>query len=361
MSTGAGNSNFFSIAEFSGVTAVVDTFGQGTYNPGAGSAGLTAAATLSLTQAGDLVLGTSYMFASSPLGNIPNNPPNTVQVNNNSGDGIFTWGVAAVTGNYNASIFEWGSPINDSSYIFAALKTPLVTNFSGGANGDFYFDTTNSVLYGPKAAGAWPQFGHTIPGTAVLPNSVLAGPLNSDGLSAPASFRPLVPNDIPSGITYAASTNYTFSAYDNGRMVVFSFGNITSAATLPNPATLPVGWFCYVSYFGINSSGTLTITSPSGHYINVFGEQSIELFGGNNSFGQGFVLCTDGTNYYTMLGVGLQYLTLSVPSEFSVSGSPAQSPQGALSFSKASQSANYVWAGPSSGSAAQPTFRTLVP
>ena len=363
MSTGGGNSTFFSIAEFSGITTTVDTTGQGTFNPGAAYAGATGAATtLSLTQAGDLILGVSYMSGSSPLGMSPVNPPNTVQINvAGSNNGIFTWGVATVAGSYNASIFEWAI-LNESSFIFTAIKTPLVTNFSGGANGDFYLDATNSVLYGPKAAGVWPQFGHTIPGLAVPSNSVLAGPLNSDGLNAPATFRPLVANDISSGITYfSLDGNYNFSASDKGKTVVFYASDYTSATgTLPNPATLPAGWFCYVGYYQ-SSNGTLTISAPSPHHINGNNIQSITLAGGPNTQGQGIVICTDGNYYYTMNGMGLQYITLSVPSEFSVGGSPVSGAQGALSFTKANQNANYFWAGPMSGVAAQPTFLPLAP
>ncbi len=52
-------------------------------------------------------------------------------------------------------------------------------------------------------------------------------------------------------------------------------------------------------------------------------------------------------------------VALTVPAEFSVSGSPITT-SGTLAVSKANESANAVWAGPTSGSAAQPTFRALV-
>lgn len=52
-------------------------------------------------------------------------------------------------------------------------------------------------------------------------------------------------------------------------------------------------------------------------------------------------------------------VALTVPAEFSVSGSPVTS-SGTLAVTKANESANTVWAGPTSGSAAQPTFRALV-
>jgi len=59
-------------------------------------------------------------------------------------------------------------------------------------------------------------------------------------------------------------------------------------------------------------------------------------------------------------GVGtVTSVALTVPSEFSVSGSPVTT-SGTLAVSKANQSANGVFAGPTSGGAAAPTFRALV-
>ena len=52
-------------------------------------------------------------------------------------------------------------------------------------------------------------------------------------------------------------------------------------------------------------------------------------------------------------------VALSLPDIFSVSGSPVSS-AGTLTASLATQAANYVWAGPNTGSAAAPTFRALV-
>ncbi|MDD4984476.1 MAG: hypothetical protein PHQ43_01605, partial [Dehalococcoidales bacterium] len=60
------------------------------------------------------------------------------------------------------------------------------------------------------------------------------------------------------------------------------------------------------------------------------------------------------TGLGTVTSVGL-----SAPAEFTVSGSPVTT-SGTLTFSKANQNANLVYAGPSSGAAAAPAFRALV-
>lgn len=59
-----------------------------------------------------------------------------------------------------------------------------------------------------------------------------------------------------------------------------------------------------------------------------------------------------GTGTVTSVG-------LSLPAEFAVSGSPVTT-TGTLTGTKATQSANTVWAGPTSGGVAQPAFRALV-
>lgn len=58
-------------------------------------------------------------------------------------------------------------------------------------------------------------------------------------------------------------------------------------------------------------------------------------------------------------GGSVTSVALSMPAEFSVSGSPVTS-SGTLTVSKANQSANQVFAGPTSGGATTPAFRALV-
>ncbi len=58
-------------------------------------------------------------------------------------------------------------------------------------------------------------------------------------------------------------------------------------------------------------------------------------------------------------GGSVTSVALTVPAEFSVSGSPVTT-AGTLAVSKANQTANQVYAGPTSGGAAAPAFRALV-
>lgn len=63
--------------------------------------------------------------------------------------------------------------------------------------------------------------------------------------------------------------------------------------------------------------------------------------------------------WITLPATGVTSVALSAPNIFSVSGSPVTS-TGTLALSLATQTANYVWAGPTSGGSATPTFRALV-
>lgn len=74
-----------------------------------------------------------------------------------------------------------------------------------------------------------------------------------------------------------------------------------------------------------------------------------------------YVLQTDGTDTsWAPAGSGtVTSVAISAPSEFSVTGSPVTT-SGTLTLTKANQNANLIYAGPSSGGAAAPTFRSLV-
>lgn len=77
----------------------------------------------------------------------------------------------------------------------------------------------------------------------------------------------------------------------------------------------------------------------------------------------GFVLQTDGSGntswVATTSGGTVTSVGLSLPGIFTVSGSPVTT-TGTLTGTLATQSANLVWAGPTTGAASAPTFRSLV-
>lgn len=75
--------------------------------------------------------------------------------------------------------------------------------------------------------------------------------------------------------------------------------------------------------------------------------------------GNGERLTYENGNWTNEVGGGISSVGLTMPSEFSVAPSSITS-SGSFGVTKANQSANLVYAGPSSGSPGQPTFRALV-
>lgn len=73
-----------------------------------------------------------------------------------------------------------------------------------------------------------------------------------------------------------------------------------------------------------------------------------------NEFGL-ILSATDGGT----TGAALESIALVVPSEWSVTGSPVTGPSGTFTISKSVQTANTIYAGPTTGAPAAPTFRSL--
>lgn len=135
-------------------------------------------------------------------------------------------------------------------------------------------------------------------------------------------------------------------------------------------------WYWLRDNSGGGGSGTVTniaTTAPiTGGPITTTGTLGIDAFTGDSGSGgaKGAVpapavgdatkfLKGDGT--WASAGGGSGTVTSvaqTVPAEFSITGSPITG-AGTLAIDKATQSANTVWAGPNSGSAAQPAFRAL--
>jgi hypothetical protein len=150
-----------------------------------------------------------------------------------------------------------------------------------------------------------------------------------------------------SGTDYAPATSGTSILYGNG---AGGFSNVT----------IGLG----VSFVG----GTLSATGSGGTITSVTGTAPISSSGGttpNISITQssattnGYLSSTDWNTFNNKGSGSVTSVALSLPSIFSVSGSPVTT-SGTLTGTLTTQTANTVFAGPSTGSAATPTFRALV-
>ncbi|MBI5219967.1 MAG: tail fiber domain-containing protein [Bacteroidia bacterium] len=254
-----------------------------------------------------------------------------------------------------------------------------------GVDGDFYINTTSNTIFGPKTGGTWGT-GTSLVGPAgtYTPGTGISIASNTISLSSPVSIA----NGGTNASSYTANqfllyngTAFTASGYSNT-----SFANAThSHTTLTRGSGLTGSNYdgstatTWAIDFGTGATQVATgnhthtqlhnqshaITSTSDHtagnwklfYSNGSGQVTELSFGTS-----GQVLSSTGassTPSWTTPTLGtVTSVGLSMPSVFSVSGSPVTS-SGTLTASFNSQTANYVFAAPN-GSAGTPTFRALV-
>lgn len=130
----------------------------------------------------------------------------------------------------------------------------------------------------------------TINGASTLVlNSGMAAFLFSDG----ANYRAIVLDRAGISVNAQTGTSYTYLSGDRGKLVTHTNGSAI-AATLPQ-ATGAFGsaWFMWVQNRG---AGTVTITPTTS---TIDGAASLAL-----TTNQGCLIASDGTNYYTVRGIG---------------------------------------------------------
>ena len=203
----------------------------------------------------------------------------------------------------NVTITDDGS----GNFTIATVNSGTVS--SVGLSMPSIFTVTNSPVTGSGTL--------TVTLNTETAGTVFAGP--ATGVPAVPTFRALVSTDIPA-LAYVTS-------------VGLSLPNIFNVTNSP-----------------VTGSGTLTATLVSQNANLVFASPSGSA--GTPSFRSLTSTDIPALAYVTSVG-------LSAPAEFTVTVSPITS-SGTLTFVKATQAANTIWAGPVSGAAAVPTFRTQV-
>jgi hypothetical protein len=219
------------------------------------------------------------------------------------GSGVYDVSGAAATAQSNAETFA-ADASNLSSGTVDAARLPIATTL---------------------ALGAVKPDGTTIDITAGgIISAANTGTVTSVGLSMPGEFS-------VSGSPVTGSGTITVSKAVESKNKVYS-GPVSGVDAVPafraiDPADLPIA-----------TAAALGAVEVDGTTINVTG---------------GGVISAAHTGTVTSVA-------LSMPGEFSVSGSPVTS-SGTFTVTKANETANTLYAGPASGAATAPTFRTLVP
>lgn len=281
--------------------------------------------------------------------------------------------IRALTSTEGAALLDLVSGVS-TKYVQATTGGATLPSFSSNpsspAAGDVWYDSTSKILkyYDGTAvqtvgsgsgsgtvtsitAGTGLSGGTiTTSGTISLPNTGTAGTytkVTTDAQGRVTAGAQITGSDITSG-TIGGSTaiNTTGNITTSGNVVATNVSSTTDSTI-------------NLKIFESTDTNAVTITSPAGLVSGGYGL----VLPANKASVAGQVLTSDtsGNLSWTTLGAGTGTVTsvaMTVPSFLSVTGSPVTS-SGTLAVSLATQNANMVFAGPSSGGAAAPTFRAL--
>src|SRR5690606_5682552 len=234
----------------------------------------------------------------------------------------------------------------------SANSTGNVADITAAANGQVLMRSSDALSFGLITGANF---------TSATANTFFAGP--TSGTAASATFRAIVPVDLPFPIKSEDDSTYLVEAADHGYTIYFTN---PSGCTV----TLPTGladdfWFTAVRAKG---AGTVTFVASGSADINTVnnevtidfanGAVSWEYLGDSNGFDwYGFGAlgsATGGGGSGTVTSVN----NSSIPGLATATGGPITG-SGILGYTLDTQSANTVFAGPTSGSAEAPSFRLL--
>ena len=122
----------------------------------------------------------------------------------------------------------------DGKTVLNGAGSPVLTG-AGGTLGDFYLDTTNNLLYGPKVGADW----------VGLSGVSLMGPVGPTGLKAYGYFYALMPGDNAATVAPGTAVDFPQSGAVSG-ITRFT----SSAFTLPLAGTYEVFWQVSISEAG---------------------------------------------------------------------------------------------------------------
>ena len=262
-----------------------------------------------------------------------------------------------------------------TSTAIASLSDVRTMFVSGGATGSGSVTSVgmagDGIIFSPAVSGSpITSSGSLAPQLLTqTANAVLAGP--GSGPAATPTFRALASADLPATIssnttgnaatatalasspTQCGSNNWAtgITAQGNANCLQPGFSSISGSATVSQGGTgQTTASAAFNALSPLTTEGDLQYYHSSSNARLGVGtnNQCLTSNGTDPVWGS----CSTGSGTVTSVG-------LSLPSLFSVSGSPVTQ-SGTLTATFANQNSHLILAGPSSGSAAAPTFRALV-
>jgi hypothetical protein len=238
--------------------------------------------------------------------------------------------------------------------IISVSGSPITT--SGTLAGTLTTQSVNSIFAGPSSgAAAAPTF-RALTTTDIPALSYVSSVSGTAGrITSTGGLTPVI--DLASGVI-AAGTTGSITAIPV--ITVDTYGRVTSITTAANPqgtVTSVTGTSPVVSSGG--ATPAISLATAYGDTLNPYASKTANTILAAPSG-------TAGVPTFRALTTtdipSLSYVTsvaLALPSIMTVSGSPVTS-SGTLTGTLTTQAINRIFAGPSSGSSAAPTFRALV-
>jgi hypothetical protein len=330
--------------------------------------GAAAAPTFRALAMSDFPVGASLYKAvavASPTANISVAAPGATLdgVTINAGDRVFLSAQTAGAENgpwiWNGAAAALTRPTNYASGSTAmATYGATITILGGTVNkGKTFYLTTTGVITIDTTATVWaivPVSALTLAGLVPLANGGTNTDLSATGganqflrqssVGGTITVSAIADADIPVTLTNHTLVTPTIASFVNATHTHANAagGGQLNATNIFNAGSVPVANLpLMVGDSGLGGTAGLVPAPPAGSAA------------ANKFLGAGGVWAVPAGGSGTVTSVAL-----TMPAEFSVGGSPI-TVSGTLAVTKANQSANLIYAGPSSGSAAAPTFRGL--
>lgn len=274
--------------------------------------------------------------------------------------GVITFGTTAITFAQisSAQVYSAGAGLTLTGTQFS-LSSPVATSLGGTGltsytAGDLVYYSTGSALsklgigtstYLLTSSGTAPQWSD--------PAGVTVGNA-TNAVNATNATNATTSTNIASGTAGAL-------AYNTGAGATTFLALGTQDYVLTAGASAPQ--YVAQSTLSVGSAATATTATTASNLAGGAANQlAYQTGAGATSFA---TAPTAGATFLEWSGSAFQWSTavtsvaLSLPAEFTVTGSPVTG-TGTLTGAWANQTANYVFAGPTTGSATTPTFRALV-